>query len=461
MGGQIETPNESQNAPQNENWPLYAARRERSANWKTILEAAIAYTKTNEAYGRVRAVDGLLIHAKNIRPTIGSQCKIGRSAIAEVVSVNDKGCALLSYADTRGVQVGDEVHPMNGSSVFAGPAMLGRIVNGLGKPIDNKGPLRHEALCPLYAPASSLLERPLIQEQLFTGVRVIDGFTSVGKGQRMGIFAGSGVGKSTLLGMIARHVRADVNIVALIGERAREVREFVEYELGEEGLRRSIVVVASSDEGASIRIRCAHLACALAEYFRDAGKDVVLYMDSLTRVARAQRELGLFRGEVPAARGYPPSLDGVLSSIVERCGTSVSGSITGFFTVLVDGDDTEEPVSDTVRGLIDGHIILSRNLAQLSHYPAVDVPRSLSRLALKVCPKDVLEAAAYVRSKMSLYEQSKDIINAGVYTPGTNPPLDIFLKGKPKLDAFLQQGIGEHSDEQAVRAGLLAVRKIV
>ncbi len=431
------------------------------ATWKDILTTAIEYTSTAEAQGRVIAVDGLLIHVKHLRLAVGSQCKIEDDVLAEVVSVNREGCTLLAYSDPRTVCIGDSVIPINGFKVFVGSSMLGRVINAVGKPIDNKGPLRLEALQPLYAKPVSLLERPLIQQALYTGVRAIDAFTTIGRGQRVGIFSGSGVGKSTLLGMIARHVKTDVNVVALIGERGREVREFLEYELGPEGLKRSIVIVASSEEGPSVRIRCAHFACALAEYFRDKGSDVALYMDSLTRVARAQRELGLLRGEMPAARGYPPSLDGLLSSVLERCGTAQAGSITGFFTVLVDGDDTEEPVSDIVRGLIDGHIILNRELAQSSHYPAIDIPRSLSRVANKVCEADVLDAASYIRSKMSLYEQSKDIINAGVYTAGSNEALDAFLKGKRRLDAFLQQNIGEYADTKSIASDMKMLKNSV
>ena len=429
--------------------------------WKDILQTAIEYTSTTDAQGRVVAVDGLLIHVKHLRLAVGNQCKIGVDVLAEVVSVNSEGCALLAYSDPRTVCIDDIVIPINGFKVFVGNSMLGRVINAVGKPIDNKGPLRLEALQALYAKPTSLLERPLIHQPLYTGVRAIDAFTTVGVGQRMGIFSGSGIGKSTLLGMIARHVKTDVNVVALIGERGREVREFLEYELGQEGLKRSVVIVASSEEGPSVRIRCAHFACALAEYFRDKGNNVALYMDSLTRVARAQRELGLLRGEMPAARGYPPSLDGVLSSVLERCGTAQLGSITGFFTVLVDGDDTEEPVSDIVRGLIDGHIILSRELAQAAHYPAIDIPRSLSRVASKVCESDVLDAASYIRSKISLYEQSKDIINAGVYTSGTNAQLDVFLKNKKRLDAFLKQDIAEYSDSENIASTMKTLKAIM
>ncbi len=429
--------------------------------WKDILKSAIEYTSTTEVQGRVVAVDGLLIHVKNLCLAVGNQCRIRDDVLAEVVSVNSEGCSLLAYSDTRTVCINDIVRPLNGFKVFVGNSMLGRVINAVGKPIDNKGSLRLEALQALYAKPTSLLERPLIRQVLYTGVRAIDAFTTVGIGQRIGIFSGSGVGKSTLLGMIARHVKADVNVIALIGERGREVREFLEYDLGPEGLKRSVIIVASSEEGPSVRIRCAHFACALAEYFRDKGNDVALYMDSLTRVARAQRELGLLRGEMPAARGYPPSLDGVLSSVLERCGTSRLGSITGFFTVLVDGDDIEEPVSDIVRGLIDGHIILSRDLAQASHYPAIDILRSLSRVATKVCDSDILDAASYIRSKVNLYEQSKDIINAGVYTSGTNAQLDVFLKNKKRLDVFLKQGIKEYADNKSIISEMKTLKAIM
>ena len=275
--------------------------------WKEIITAAVNYTKSINVQGRVEKVDGLLIYVKHLTPVVGSQCQVGENIFAEVVSVNSMGCTLLAYVDTKKININDVVVPLNGAKIFVGDSMLGRVINGMGQPIDDKGSLRLDDMQALYGNSVSLLDRPLIEQQLITGIRAVDAFTPIGKGQRMGIFSGSGVGKSTLLGMIARHVKADVNIVALIGERGREVKEFLEYELGEEGLKHSIVIVASSDEGPSMRIRCAHYACALAEYFRDRGNDVVLYMDSLTRVARAQRELGLLRGEIPASRGYPPS----------------------------------------------------------------------------------------------------------------------------------------------------------
>jgi FliI/YscN family ATPase len=334
-----------------------------------------------------------------------------------------------------------------------GQSLIGRVLNGLGEPIDGKGPLKISNWVSINQPPPHPLERSAIEEPLVTGVRVIDGMLTCGKGQRMGIFAGSGVGKSTLLGSIARNSESDISVIALIGERGREVNEFLQRDLGPEGLARSVVVVATSDEPALVRVQAALAATTVAEFFRDRGQHVLLMMDSITRFAMAQREIGLAAGEPPTTRGYPPSVFALLPRLVERAGLTAHGSITAFYSVLVEGDDTNEPVSDTVRGLLDGHTVLSRRMAGRGHYPAVDLLESISRLMPDLVTPEQREAARTVRELIAVYREHEDLITIGAYPAGSNPLVDAAIAMKPEIDRFLRQDMNESSDfETTVQA---------
>lgn len=361
-----------------------------------------------------------------------------------MVGFRGEDALLMPLGEVKGVQRGALVEALQQPlKVGVGPGMVGRVVGPLGEPLDG-GPLwevAQERVLEGEAPAA--LERAPIRERLLTGVRAIDHLLTLGKGQRVGIFAGSGVGKSTLLGMIARRNQAPVTVVALIGERGREVREFLEEDLGEEGRPKSVVVVATSDQPALLRIKAAHTATAIAEYFRDQGQDVVLMMDSLTRFAMALREVGLAAGEPPTTRGYTPSVFAALPRLVERAGPAGKGSITAFYTVLVEGDDFQEPVADAVRGLLDGHIVLSRRLAQEHHYPAIDILESLSRLMPKVVGEEELRWAGEARRILATYRDAQDLIHIGAYQPGRDPEIDRAVALRPRLMAFLRQGIHE------------------
>jgi flagellum-specific ATP synthase len=341
------------------------------------------------------------------------------------------------------------------SVVRVGPGLLGRVLDGAGEPIDGKGPLQAKGLEErgLYHAPSHPLERSMIREPLDLGVRAINGLLTCGKGQRVGIMAGSGVGKSVLLGMMARNTRADVNVIALIGERGREVREFVEKDLGPEGLARSVVIVATSDKSPLLRMRAAFLAATVAEYFRDQQQDVLFLMDSVTRFCMAQREIGLSLGEPPASKGYTPSVFSMLPKLLERAGTGVGqGSITGLFTVLVDGDDMDEPIADAARSILDGHIVLSRKIAQKNHFPALDVLQSTSRVMRAVSTKDHLTWAGQLREWLALYNQAEDLINIGAYSRGVNPKLDQAIHVIDRINAFLRQGVDERSDFAAAQS---------
>jgi flagellum-specific ATP synthase len=380
---------------------------------------------------------------------IGEICEIHHSRnakplLAEVVGFREDRALLMPFGDLSEVGLGNEV-VATGSPlrVKVGQALLGRVLDGLGRPLDGKGPIDFEAEVSVTAAPPHPLNRRRINQPLSVGVRAIDGLLTMGSGQRVGIFAGSGVGKSTLLGMIARNTSADVNVIALIGERGREVRDFLEKDLGEEGLRRSVVVVATSDQVAVARLRGAQVGSSIAEYFRDCGMNVMLMMDSVTRVAWAQREIGLAAGEPPTTRGYTPSVFAVLPSLLERAGTSKVGSITGLYTVLVEGDDMNEPVADTVRGILDGHIVLSRALAAQNHYPAIDVLSSVSRLMPEVSTKEHRSAAGTMRDVLATYKSAEDLINIGAYAEGSNPKIDF---AKAKIDAangFLKQAVDD------------------
>jgi flagellum-specific ATP synthase len=398
--------------------------------------------------GRVVQVVGLSIEVEGLQVPLGEICHLyperasaGASRItAEVVGFRDNRLILMPYAETHGVRPGTAVFPSGrGFSVPVGEELLGRVIDGLARPIDGKGPLKtHRTARITDAPPSPLARKP-IRSPLATGVRAIDGLLTCGKGQRMGIFAGSGVGKSTLLGMIARSCEADVNVIALIGERGREVQEFIEHDLGPVGLERSVVVVSTSDSPALQRLKGAWVATAIAESFRGHGLQVTLMMDSVTRFAMAQREIGLTVGEPPVARGYPPSVFAMLPRLLERAGTSDRGSITGLYTVLAEGDDMQDPIADTVRSILDGHIVLSRTLAQENHYPAIDVLQSVSRLFSTLSTAEHKEVSGMIRDAMFAYQQARDLINIGAYVAGSNPQIDRALRLQPHIQRFLRQ----------------------
>ncbi|HEY7337709.1 MAG TPA: FliI/YscN family ATPase [Bryobacteraceae bacterium] len=406
--------------------------------------AALGRIDTFRWSGRVKELVGLLVASEGPAAGLGDFCEIhasgGRRIRSQVVGFRDGRVLLMPLEETGGLQPGDVVVARPGDARFdAGPELLGRVLDGFGQPMDGGPPIHGEARYDLYATPPGPLDREPIAEPLVTGVRAIDGLLPFGKGQRIGIFGGSGVGKSTLLGAMARHHSADVGVIALIGERNREVREFLERELSPEGLKRSVVVVATSDAPAPLRIRAAFVALAAAEYFRDRGKSVLLVADSVTRLAMAQREIGLAAGEPPSQKGYTPSVFNLLPKIFERAGNFRNGSITGFFTVLVEGDDFNEPITDAVRAILDGHVILSRDLAAMGHYPAIDVLNSVSRLANRVASQEQRAAARSVREALAEYRQSEDLINLGAYAAGSNSRLDSAIRLRPKLLDFLRQ----------------------
>ena len=353
----------------------------------------------------------------------------------------------MPLGDIQGIGPGSLVESTHRSlRVPVGDELIGRVLDGLGNPMDGKGPILNPKWVPIDNSPPNPLERKRITEPLTLGIKAIDGLLTCGKGQRLGIFAGSGVGKSTLLGMVARNTEADVNVIALIGERGREVRDFLQKDLKEEGLKRSVLVVATSDQPALIRAKAPFVATAIAEYFREKGLNTLLMMDSLTRFAMAQREIGLAIGEPPVARGYTPSVLAQLPKLLERAGNSSKGSITGLYTVLVDGDDFNEPISDTVRGILDGHIVLSRDLANSNHYPAIDVLASVSRVMPDLIDKEHLQKAGRIKTLMATYRESQDLINIGAYSPGSNADIDEAIEKMPAIREFLQQPVGEKYD---------------
>ncbi|ADA66940.1 MAG: Flagellar protein export ATPase FliI [Thermotoga sp. 47_83] len=423
------------------------------------LKKKLSEEDFNKFNGRVTRVVGLTVESKGPDAFLGEMCKIslqnGKNALAEVVGFREESVILMPYEDVSGLKMGCEVIRTNKVlEVGVSRKMIGRVFDGLGRPIDGK-PFVPEDRYPLTNNPPNPLKRRRIKDPLPVGIRSIDGLITVGKGQRIGIFAGSGVGKSTLLGMIARNTTADVNVLALIGERGREVREFIERDLGEEGLKRSILVVSTSDQPALARVKSLLTATSIAEFFRDLGYDVLLMVDSLTRWAMAQREVGLAVGEPPTTRGYPPSVFAGLPKILERAGNSDKGSITAIYTVLVEADDFNEPISDTVRSIVDGHIILSRRLAESNHYPAVDVLASVSRLMNDIVTEEHREAANRLRSLMSAYESAKDLIEIGAYKSGTNPLVDKAVEMKDEIDSFLKQGVFEKSSFEETLQKLL------
>ena len=401
--------------------------------------------------GRVTQVIGLVIEANGPEAKVGELCLIRYNRqeepmSAEIVGFREGKTLLMPLGEMRGIAPGNEViatgHPLR---LNVGRELLGRVVNGRGEPVDDKGDLDLEEWRTLHADPPPPLQRRRIDTQLDLGVRALDSLVPMGRGQRLGVFAGSGVGKSSLMGMIARSTKADVNVIALVGERGREVLEFIERDLGEEGMRRSVVVIAASNESAVMRINAAFAATTIAEYFRDQGQDVLLMMDSVTRFAMAQREIGLAIGEPPATRGFTPSVFALLPRLLERAGTSATGTITGLYTVLVEGDDLNEPISDAVRGILDGHVVLSRDLAHHNHYPAIDVLASVSRLQNELLDPGQIAAAGTIRETLATYREKEDLITIGAYAIGTDPKVDYSIAKKPEIDMFLKQDVNEHS----------------
>jgi flagellum-specific ATP synthase len=394
--------------------------------------------------GQVTEVVGLLIESRGPSAAIGDFCEVltssGRRIRTQVIGFRNGRVLSMPLEETDGLQLGNEVTARSEDArVDVGPGLLGRVIDGFGKPMDGGPPIVADDSYSLYGTPVSPMDREHITEPLVTGVRAIDGLLPCGKGQRIGIFGGSGVGKSTLLGSMSRHNSADVTVIAMIGERNREVRAFIENELGPEGRKKSVVVCATSERPAPLRVRACFVALAVAEYFRDQGKSVLLVMDSVTRLAMAQREIGLAAGEPPSQKGYTPSVFNLLPKVLERAGNFKRGSITGFFTVLVEGDDFNEPICDAVRGILDGHFILSRQLAGQGHYPAIDILHSVSRLTSAIATPAQKLAGQKMRSALAAYRDAEDLIQLGAYVSGSNPSLDTSIKMRPDLLDFLRQ----------------------
>ena len=412
------------------------------------------------AGGRVKKVVGMVIEASGPAAQIGCVCDIGtdgsgRTVAAEVLGFRENSVLLMPLEDIRSLGPGCKVMARKDKAqVGVGNALLGRVIDGLGEPIDGKGPIQIDDMYPVYANPVNPLLRQRISVPIDMGIRAINGLLTIGCGQRMGIFAGSGVGKSVLMGMIAKRTSAEVNVIALIGERGRELNEFIQKDLGEEGLKKSVVVVATSDHLPLVRLRGGFIATAIAEYFRDQGKHVNLMMDSVTRLAMAQREIGLSLGEPPTTKGYTPSVFSMLPRLLERAGTSPGrGTITGLYTVLVEGDDMNEPIADTVRSILDGHIVLTRDLANQNHYPAIDVLKSISRVMEDIAVDEHKQAAGRVKDIMATYRKAEDLINIGAYAIGSNPKIDLAIRMIASINGYLRQGISEAASfEESVNA---------
>ncbi|MGB3289200.1 MAG: flagellar protein export ATPase FliI [Burkholderiaceae bacterium] len=464
-----------------------------TARWQAQLEAGARRVSATESWhvsGRVTRATGLVLEATGLRLAVGAACKIeiapGRDhwADAEVVGFHGDTLYLMPQSDISGLPPGARVVPLEpaeqsqvplplraGEDIApppvlsrhlpVGDALLGRVLDGAGRPLDDLGPLGEVSSAPLGAPVINPLARAPIDTVLDVGVRAINGLLTVGRGQRMGLFAGSGVGKSVLLGMMARYTKADVIVVGLIGERGREVKEFIELNLGPEGLKRSVVVAAPADVSSLLRLQGAVYATKLAEHFRDQGKHVLLIMDSLTRYAMAQREIALAIGEPPATKGYPPSVFAKLPALVERAGNGApvgnrpAGSITAFYTVLTEGDDQQDPIADSARAILDGHVVLSRRLAESGHYPAIDIEASISRVMTAVVPREQFALVHKFKKMLSRYQRNHDLIAVGAYTPGNDPQIDEAIEKYPWLEAYLQQGIETRIDYPSA-AGELA-----
>ncbi len=425
--------------------------------------ADLAHFDLIRSRGMVTDVTGFLIESQGPAARVGSFCEI-RTAEERIIRTQVAGfrngrILSIPLEEIDGLQPGDPIYARpKDAQVAVGPGLLGRVLDGFGRPMDGGPPVAGAVKQNLFADPPGPLEREHISTPLITGVRAIDGLLPCGLGQRIGIFGGSGVGKSTLLGAMSRHNSADVSVVALIGERNREVRAFIDHELGPEGQKRSVVIVATSDRPAPLRVRACFVALAVAEYFRDQGANVLLVLDSITRLAMAQREIGLAAGEPPSQKGYPPSVFAILPKIFERAGAFENGSITGFFTVLVEGDDMNEPISDAVRGILDGHIVLSRDLGASGHYPAIDVLSSLSRVAGEVASPEQLESAKKIREALSVYRHSEDLIQLGAYVSGSNSRLDSSIRARENIMNFLRQEPDARSrlDETLTSMGAIA-----
>lgn len=419
-------------------------------NRLAALREALRSAELVQRIGSVRRLQGLAIEADGPHADLGEMCRVlpregtAHPVLAEVVGLEPGRVVLLPYAPLRGIGAGSRVVALgHASRIAVGPQLLGRVIDGFGEPLDGRPAPVAAEWANLHAPASNPMQRPRIARVLETGVRAIDVFLTLGEGQRVGIFAGSGVGKSSLLGMITRHARADLNVVALIGERGREVREFIEEQLGETGLQRSVVVAATSDQPALARIRAAHAAVAIARHFAEQGRSVLLTMDSVTRLAMARREVGLAAGEPATARGYTPSVFAELPQICERCGTLPSGgAVTALLTVLVEGDDLNEPVADSMRAILDGHIVLSRELAQQAHFPAIDLLRSASRLLKDLSSREDRQLVAGAVRHLAVLERNRQLVELGAYAKGSNPALDAALAVEVPLFAWLRQDAG-------------------
>ena len=425
---------------------------------------AVQNCQSMRLIGKVTQVIGLVIESQGPTVSLGELCYIKSHfpdvlpIPAEVVGFREGYVMLMPVGEMQGIGPGCEVVSAQKTlNVKVGPELLGRVLDGLGNPMDDKGPLLCKTEYPLQADPPPPLTRPRIKDNLYVGVRAIDGLITMGEGQRIGIMAGSGVGKSTLLSMIARNTEADISVIALVGERGREVRDFIERDLGEEGMKRSVVVVATSDQPALVRIKGAMTATAIAEYFRDQGHKVVLMMDSVTRFAMAQREVGLTIGEPPATRGYTPSVFALLPRLLERAGTSEKGSITGIYTVLVDGDDMNEPIADAVRSILDGHIVLSRKIAAQNHFPAIDIMPSVSRVMNEVVSPEHLKAAQQMRQLMAVYRDAEDLIHIGAYVKGSSAKIDEAVQKIDAINAFLCQGIFEVDSYADTEKKLIAI----
>lgn len=406
-------------------------------------------SKTIREVGKITEIIGLTIEADGPKSSVGDLCYIKNDfnnsiTMAEVVGFKKDKILLMPLASPDGIYPGAKVINSGGAmKIGVGTQLIGRVIDGLGNPIDTLGDIRFSEYRSTKASVINPLKRKRITEALPLGIRAIDGFATVGKGQRMGIFAGSGVGKSTTLGMMAKNTSADLNIIALIGERGREVKEFIEEILGAEGMKRSIVIAATSDQPSLVKIKAVFVAMTIAEYFRDKGMDILFMLDSITRIAMAQREVGLAIGEPPATRGYTPSVFALMPKIMERAGTNDKGTITGLYTVLVEGDDFNEPISDTARSILDGHIVLSRELAHKNHYPAIDVLQSLSRVMTDITTNDHKEATGHLRNLLAVYSKNEDLINIGAYVSGSDALCDKAINNIDKINSFLKQSIND------------------
>ncbi|MBG0778069.1 MAG: FliI/YscN family ATPase [Desulfovibrionaceae bacterium] len=414
----------------------------------------IAETRASQTFGKVSKVVGLIVEGRGLKAPLGSVCHLlpdenGQPIPAEVVGFRDGAVLFMPYSDMRGIKPGSLIRNSSMPPFYpVGDALLGRTLDAFGQPLDGGDPIGPSGFYPLFASPPRPLNRPRISDPLDVGVRAINGLLTLGKGQRVGIMAGSGVGKSTLMGMMARYTTADVNVISLVGERGREVLEFIEKDLGPEGMARSVLVVETSDQSPLIRMRAAYAATAVAEYFRDQGKDVLLMMDSVTRFAMAAREVGLAAGEPPTTRGYTPTVFAQLPKLLERAGRSEHGTITGIYTVLVDGDDFNEPVADAVRSILDGHIVLTRDLADQGHYPAIDVLKSVSRLRTDVTPPPVINAGREFIRHLATFRRVEDMVNIGAYSQGSNPDIDAALRMIGPINGYLRQAVAERQTLQ-------------